>query len=88
MVTRHVIIETSSDSDGISTELLKIPQIKDLRSFPPGAKYNFIAKIEINGEDEFQKIREVLEKIRKIEGIINSWTIKGVTRGLEDCKII
>lgn len=54
-------------------KLLKVEEILELH--PLFGEYDLIAKVEV---EDFESIGEiVIEKIRSIEGIVDTWTLTG-----------
>ena len=75
MVIGFVLISTAPAKEhDVYHELQKIPEIVDLH--PLFGEYDFIAKIET---DDFNKLGQiVVNKIRKIKGVIDTKTLTGI----------
>jgi len=77
MVVGFVLITADSHSrNKVNDELRKIPEIKELH--PLLGEYDFFAKVEVIGKNEFQSIGEiVVREIRTIDGVIETRTLTG-----------
>jgi DNA-binding Lrp family transcriptional regulator len=75
MALGYVLISTAPAKEhDVYTQLLKIAEIVEL--YPLFGEYDLIAKIETTDIDTLGRI--VVEKIRSIEGVIDTKTLTGI----------
>lgn len=75
MVVGYVLISVApSQIKRIFKELSSIPEINELNAL--FGEYDIIAKIDVTNVEQLTKI--VIKKIRTIEGIVDTRTLRGV----------
>lgn len=75
MAVGFVLISTSPASEHeVYDELLKIPEVVELH--PLFGEYDLIAKIETEDFNQLGQI--VVEKIRSIDGVVDTKTLTGI----------